>query len=67
MCRDCCKETAFVKVNDDVIAEVTYDNYEYDEDEEYTAEQLDEKIELKVVNLWMTRKTLRDNIGQVFI
>jgi hypothetical protein len=67
MCRDCRNTTAFVRVNDDVVAEVTYDNYEYDEYAEYTDQELDERIGLKVVNLWMTRKALKDNIQEVFI
>lgn len=67
MCNHCRNATAYVKVNDDVIAEVTYDSYEYDEYAEYTLEELDERIGLKVVNLWMTRKALKENIQEVFL
>ena len=67
MCDHCRKSTAYVKVNDNVIAEVTYDRYDYDEYSEYTPDELDERIELKVVNLWMTRKALKENIQEVFI
>ncbi len=67
MCRDCRNVTAYVKINDDVIAEVRHDSYDYDEYTEYNPEELDTRIELKVVNLWMTRKALKENIQEVFL
>lgn len=67
MCRDCRNITAYVKINDDVIAEVRHDSYDYDEYAEYTPEELEQRIDLKVVNLWMTRKALKENIQEVFL
>lgn len=67
MCNSCRQTRAYVKVNDNIIAEVTYDTYEYDEYAEYTQAELDERIELKVNSLWMTRKALQENIQEIYL
>lgn len=67
MCNHCRQTTAYVRINDDVTAQVTHDSYDYDEYEEYTDEQLDEKIEFKVESIWMTRRAFREHLQSVFL
>ncbi len=62
MCRECRYETKYIGLNDEMIAEVRVDTSEYDEYQDYTEEQLKEKIEVEVKKIHMTRGDFIKNI-----
>lgn len=60
MCRDCCKETAYIEIAAGVTAQVTYDATDY-----RLAEEDGSLLDVDVVRLMMTTEKLDELMRQV--
>lgn len=67
MCRSCHKTTGYIRISDDIVAQVVVDNYDYDDCRVYTDEELKETIELEVKTLYMSREAFIKHINEVTV
>ena len=67
MCSSCNSETVFIQLSEDVVAEAEVSFFDYDPTEEYTEEDLDERVQLNIKQIWMTRRNIAKHNKEVRI